>query len=115
MKLTTKLLTFAALLLTATTTAAHTGHGTGGFTSGLLHPMLGLDHLLAMAAIGFWSVAGRLSGWVLHRDAGNYLGGAWTGRAAAQNGQSRSPWCGHSSGGCGGLSDGGVISREKPV
>lgn len=56
MKPTTKLLTFAALLLTATTAAAHTGHGTGGFTSGLLHPMLGLDHLLAMAAIGFWSV-----------------------------------------------------------
>ncbi|MFC4260362.1 HupE/UreJ family protein [Marinobacter lacisalsi] len=56
MKLTTKLLTFAALLLTASTAAAHTGHGTGGFTSGLLHPMLGLDHLLAMAAIGFWSV-----------------------------------------------------------
>ena len=56
MKLTTKLISTAALLLTATTAAAHTGHGTGGFTSGLLHPMLGLDHLLAMAAIGFWSV-----------------------------------------------------------
>ena len=55
----TKLLMAAGLLLTATTTAAHTGHGThaeSGFLSGLLHPMLGLDHLLAMAAIGFWSV-----------------------------------------------------------
>jgi hypothetical protein len=28
----------------------------GPVTSGLLHTMLGLDHLLAMAAIGFWSV-----------------------------------------------------------
>lgn len=56
MTLTSKLIASAALLLTATTAAAHTGHGTGGFTSGLLHPMLGLDHLLAMAAIGFWSV-----------------------------------------------------------
>ncbi len=59
MKQTTKLLMAAGLLLTATTAAAHTGHGThaeSGFLSGLLHPMLGLDHLLAMAAIGFWSV-----------------------------------------------------------
>ncbi|WP_372958328.1 HupE/UreJ family protein [Marinobacter sp.] len=58
MKLTTKLLTTAALLLTATAAVAHPGHdhGASGFTSGLLHPMLGLDHLLAMAAIGFWSV-----------------------------------------------------------
>mgnify|MGYP005844871989 CR=1 FL=1 len=55
-QMTTKLLTFTALLLTATTVAAHTGHGTGGLASGLLHPMLGLDHLLAMAAVGFWSV-----------------------------------------------------------
>tara|TARA_R110001599_G_scaffold184952_1_gene379156 strand:- start:8050 stop:8604 length:555 start_codon:yes stop_codon:yes gene_type:complete len=45
------------LMVTATATSAHAGHDAGtGFTSGLLHPMLGLDHLLAMAAIGFWSV-----------------------------------------------------------
>ena len=59
MKRTTRLLMAAGLLLTATTAAAHTGHGghaEDGFLSGLLHPMLGLDHLLAMAAIGFWSV-----------------------------------------------------------
>ncbi|MFW5825895.1 MAG: HupE/UreJ family protein [Marinobacter sp.] len=58
MKLKIKLLTAAALLLTATAAVAHPGHdhGTSGFTSGLLHPLLGLDHLLAMAAIGFWSV-----------------------------------------------------------
>ncbi|MDF0749855.1 HupE/UreJ family protein [Marinobacter sp. 71-i] len=59
MKQTTKLLMAAGLLLAATTAAAHTGHGThaeSGFLRGLLHPMLGLDHLLAMAAIGFWSV-----------------------------------------------------------
>ncbi|WP_166253694.1 HupE/UreJ family protein [Marinobacter salicampi] len=55
----TKLIATAALLLAATTAAAHTGHGAhaeSGFLSGLLHPMQGLDHLLAMAAIGFWSV-----------------------------------------------------------
>ncbi|OHV08463.1 HupE/UreJ family protein [Kushneria phosphatilytica] len=30
-------------------------HGGGGFTAGLLHPLTGLDHLLAMGAIGLWS------------------------------------------------------------
>ena len=56
MKLTSKLLATAALLTASATAMAHPGHTEGGFTSGLLHPMLGLDHLLAMAAIGFWSV-----------------------------------------------------------
>jgi urease accessory protein len=39
----------AALVLPA---AAHPGHGPEGFTSGLLHPFGGLDHLLAMVAVG---------------------------------------------------------------
>lgn len=59
MKTVTKLLMTAGLMLTATTTLAHPGHGAdihSGFLSGLLHPMMGLDHLLAMAAIGFWSM-----------------------------------------------------------
>lgn len=56
MKLTSQLLTVAALLITSTAAMAHPGHGETGFTAGLLHPMLGLDHLLAMAAIGFWSL-----------------------------------------------------------
>ncbi|GAA3565789.1 HupE/UreJ family protein [Marinobacter xestospongiae] len=56
MKRLTKILATVCLMLTATTAFAHPGHTEGGFTSGLLHPMLGLDHLLAMAAIGFWSV-----------------------------------------------------------
>lgn len=56
MTLTSKLLATAAMALASTTAMAHTGHSHEGFTSGLLHPMLGLDHLLAMAAIGFWSV-----------------------------------------------------------
>ena len=59
MNTTTKLLTTLALLATSTATLAHTGHGThaeASLMSGLLHPLLGLDHLLAMAAIGFWSM-----------------------------------------------------------
>jgi urease accessory protein len=34
---------------------AHTTEGiTGGFISGILHPVLGLDHLIAMLAVGLW-------------------------------------------------------------
>jgi urease accessory protein len=57
MKAFAQLLMATGLMVTATAASAHAGHDAGtGFTSGLLHPMLGLDHLLAMAAIGFWSV-----------------------------------------------------------
>jgi len=35
--------------------AAHTGHGTGGFGAGLVHPFGGLDHLLAMLTVGLWA------------------------------------------------------------
>jgi urease accessory protein len=56
MKTITRLLMATGLMVTATAASAHACHDAGtGFTSGLLHPMLGLDHLLAMAAIGFWS------------------------------------------------------------
>jgi urease accessory protein len=46
----------AALLALAGTASAHTGHGTHGFSAGLEHPF-GLDHLLAMVAVGLWSAA----------------------------------------------------------
>lgn len=46
----------AALCLFAGTASAHTGnHTVTGFSSGLTHPLLGLDHLLAMIAIGLWA------------------------------------------------------------
>lgn len=45
-----------AFSLFADTAFAHTGVHTGsGFAGGLAHPMLGLDHLLAMIAIGLWA------------------------------------------------------------
>lgn len=46
------------LSLAAPVVFAHPGHGVehGGLASGLMHPWLGLDHLLAMAAIGLWSL-----------------------------------------------------------
>lgn len=31
---------------------AHPGHGQGGFASGLLHPLTGIDHLVAMLLVG---------------------------------------------------------------
>ncbi|MGZ8245176.1 HupE/UreJ family protein [Methylomagnum sp.] len=47
---------FAATLYTQTA-AAHTGvHDIAGFASGLAHPFLGLDHTLAMLAVGLWAV-----------------------------------------------------------
>ena len=47
----------AALVLAAGAAQAHTGHGAAGFAQALAHPFLGLDHLLAMVAVGAWSVA----------------------------------------------------------
>ena len=47
---------FAVLLcLTAASPAlAHTGSVSGGFAGGLSHPLFGLDHAVAMVAVGLW-------------------------------------------------------------
>lgn len=34
---------------------AHPGHNVSGFGAGLMHPVSGLDHLLAMLAVGLWA------------------------------------------------------------
>ena len=89
MNQTTKLLMAAGLLLTATSAAAHTGHGAhaeSGFLGGLLHPMLGLDHLLAMAAIGFWSV--RQNNLMKNATPAFVIGGMVLGAALAWGGLS---------------------------
>jgi urease accessory protein len=45
-----------ALLTIATPALAHPGHGpASGLTAGLLHPLTGMDHLLAMLMVGLWS------------------------------------------------------------
>ena len=44
-----------ALLFTPTLAFAHPGHGTSGLLAGLSHPLGGLDHLLAMLAVGLWA------------------------------------------------------------
>lgn len=47
---------FIGLLAAAGAVQAHTGHGTSDVSEGLAHP-LGADHLLAMLAVGLWSVS----------------------------------------------------------
>lgn len=49
------------LALGAGLAQAHTGHGTTGVFEGLVHPF-GLDHLLAMVAVGMWSVSALPAG-----------------------------------------------------
>jgi urease accessory protein len=46
---------FLALLLAPSPALAHEGTGlAGGFVAGFLHPLYGLDHMLAMVAVGLW-------------------------------------------------------------
>lgn len=52
-----KKLAFSAMFVTfAAPAMAHPGHGlASGLGAGLLHPLTGADHLLAMLAVGLWS------------------------------------------------------------
>jgi urease accessory protein len=57
-----------ALALVPTLAHAHPGHGAevGGIGWGLLHPFTGLDHILAMVAVGLWAVQlGKRALWLL--------------------------------------------------
>ncbi|MGR9000199.1 MAG: HupE/UreJ family protein [Gammaproteobacteria bacterium] len=55
------------LLMLSLPVQAHTGAGTvHGFADGLLHPLMGVDHLLVMLAIGLWAaLRGGKSLWLL--------------------------------------------------
>ena len=64
----TKTLTLVvALSMSAGAAFAHTGTGAiGGFVSGFTHPIFGLDHLVAMVAVGLWGAfLGAPAIWVL--------------------------------------------------
>jgi urease accessory protein len=61
MKRLPKSLFTAALATTTLAAQAHTGHGTHSLMEGLVHPF-GLDHLLAMVAVGVWSVSALPAG-----------------------------------------------------
>lgn len=64
MTIAVRLLAFLLLPLTA---SAHTETGVvGGFLSGFKHPISGLDHMVAMVAVGIWGVTlGGRAIWIL--------------------------------------------------
>lgn len=68
MKTPLKFLLACALLGSALPALAHSsaGDATGGFVAGLLHPVLGWDHVIAMVAVGLWGAfLGLPAIWVL--------------------------------------------------
>lgn len=58
---------FGLLFLAPIATSAHTGvTATSGFLHGALHPLTGLDHMIAMIAVGIWAYQlGRKSLWIV--------------------------------------------------
>ena len=66
-ELTAAMLAWALLLAAPAAAMAHTGMGgLGGFTAGVVHPLFGPDHLVAMLAVGLWgSQLGNPALWVL--------------------------------------------------
>ncbi len=67
MRFVARFASLAAVALAATSSAAfaHPGHG-GDLVAGLSHPFSGLDHMLAMVAVGLWAAQlGRPAMWLL--------------------------------------------------
>ncbi|MGV4796968.1 HupE/UreJ family protein [Rhizobium sp. F40D2] len=60
-------LVFAALFFSAGVAEAHVGTGgASGFAAGFFHPITGLDHVVAMIAVGLWGAQlGKPAIWVL--------------------------------------------------
>lgn len=50
-----QILATLALLFSPALAMAHPGHEAAGLLAGLAHPLTGLDHLLAMLAVGLWA------------------------------------------------------------
>lgn len=78
-------LTFVGLMLLAPVASAHTfgAHG-AGFMAGIVHPLIGLDHLLALIAAGLW--AGGLGGRAHYALPGGFLAGLLGGTLLAWGG-----------------------------
>lgn len=55
----------AGMLLASSVALAHPGHATVSpgnmLAAGLLHPLTGIDHLLAMLAVGLWAATSHIS------------------------------------------------------
>lgn len=63
---------------------AHPGDDHGGFLTGFLHPLLGVDHLLAMIAVGMWAV--QLGGRAIWTVPAAFVAAMALGAALAANG-----------------------------
>jgi urease accessory protein len=74
---------FAALLLPSVA-YAHPGHADAGLVSGFMHPFSGLDHLVAMLAVGVW--AARNAGMKRWLAPAAFLGGMIAGGALGLGG-----------------------------
>ncbi|MBN8571729.1 MAG: HupE/UreJ family protein [Ignavibacteria bacterium] len=63
----TKILLLFALLFSSTNLFAHPLLGTqSGFSNGFFHPLSGLDHILAMLAVGIWAAQmGGKAKWII--------------------------------------------------
>ena len=61
------LLLISLLIVMPETAFAHAPGGTGGgFVTGFLHPIMGVDHLVAMVAVGLWGAfLGERALWIL--------------------------------------------------
>lgn len=55
---TAKFLATLFLLGASSAAFAHPGHNVSGLAAGLIHPFSGIDHLLAMVAVGLWAAQG---------------------------------------------------------
>lgn len=55
MRMITRVSLALALLTMNSIALAHPGHESTGLAAGILHPFTGLDHLLAMLAVGLWA------------------------------------------------------------
>lgn len=58
--ITTKFLAAILLLANSSAALAHPGHSVSGLAAGLMHPFSGLDHFLAMVAVGLWAAQGNI-------------------------------------------------------
>ena len=54
----TRFITATILLIVSGAAFAHTGHTVAGWGAGWMHPFSGLDHMLAMLAVGLWAAQG---------------------------------------------------------
>ncbi|WP_324781102.1 HupE/UreJ family protein [Thiobacillus sedimenti] len=76
--------TLVVLCLAAGSAAAHPGHLAAGFAGGLAHPFMGLDHMLAMIAVGLW--AAQLGGHARWAVPTSFVGAMGAGGALAWTG-----------------------------